>query len=48
MPSVACNLRPYSETVSFIQLDDIGAAALVLCAPVLFLHIETSPGNHQA
>jgi RepB DNA-primase from phage plasmid len=42
------NLRPYSQTVSFIQLDDIGADALVRCAPVLFLHIETSPAKHQA
>ncbi len=42
------NLRPYSETVSFIQLDDIGAAALARCAPAMFLHIQTSPGSHQA
>jgi hypothetical protein len=42
------NLRPYSDAVWFIQLDDIGADALARCAPAMFLQIETSPGNHQA
>jgi hypothetical protein len=42
------NLRPYGDAAWFIQLDDIGAAALARCAPAMFLQIETSPAKHQA
>jgi hypothetical protein len=42
------NVRPYGESVWFIQLDDIPPDALLRCSAAMFLHIETSPGKHQA
>lgn len=41
-------VRPDGPGVSFIQLDDLKAAALAQLAPAVFLILETSPGNHQA
>ncbi len=41
-------VRPLSERVHFVQLDDLGAAALSWVGDVAFLTLETSPGNHQA
>jgi hypothetical protein len=42
------NVRPYAEAVWFIQLDDIPSDALLRASAAMFLHIETSPGKHQA
>jgi hypothetical protein len=42
------NVQPYGENVWFIQLDDIPPDALQRCSAAMFLHIETSPGKHQA
>ena len=42
------NVRPYSESVWFIQLDDIPPDALLRASAAMFLQIETSPGKHQA
>ena len=42
------NVRPYGESVWFIQLDDIPPDTLGRVSAAMFLHIETSPGKHQA
>jgi RepB DNA-primase from phage plasmid len=42
------NVRPYAKAVWFIQLDDIPPDALLRASAAMFLHIETSPGKHQA
>ena len=41
-------IRPTSETVQFIQLDDLDAASLSRVGEAAFLTLQTSPGNHQA
>lgn len=42
-------LRPHkSASVSFIQLDDLGAADVERVKPAAFMVIETSPANFQA
>jgi hypothetical protein len=41
-------VRPMSETVAFIQLDDLTEAKLDRVRSVAFLTVRTSPGNHQA
>jgi DNA invertase Pin-like site-specific DNA recombinase len=41
-------VRPRSEKVTFIQLDDITTAQVQALTPVACLTLETSPGNHQA
>jgi hypothetical protein len=41
-------IRPISDKVHFVQLDDLDAAALVRVGDAAFLTLETSPGNHQA
>jgi hypothetical protein len=41
-------VRPLSEQVQFVQLDDLDAAALSRVGEAAFLTLQTSPGNHQA
>jgi len=41
-------VRPLSNTVQFVQLDDLDAAGLSRVGDAAFLILETSPGNHQA
>jgi hypothetical protein len=41
-------IRPISDKVHFVQLDDLDAAALGRVGDAAFLTLETSPGNHQA
>jgi hypothetical protein len=41
-------VRPLSEKVHFVQLDDLDADALKRVGEVAFLTLTTSPGNHQA
>ena len=41
-------VRPLSEKVHFVQLDDLDAAGLSRVGEAAFLTLETSPGNHQA
>ena len=41
-------VRPVSEKVHFVQLDDLDADALKRVGEVSFLTLTTSPGNHQA
>jgi RepB DNA-primase from phage plasmid len=41
-------VRPTSDKVHFVQLDDLDAAGLSRVGDAAFLTLETSPGNHQA
>ncbi|MFZ0272370.1 MAG: DNA-primase RepB domain-containing protein [Acidobacteriaceae bacterium] len=41
-------VRPLSDKVHFVQLDDLDAAGLGRVGEAAFLTLETSPGNHQA
>ena len=41
-------VRPLSDKVHFVQLDDLDAAALSRVGETAFLTLETSPGNNQA
>ena len=41
-------VRPLSEKVHFVQLDDLDAKALKRVGEAAFLTLTTSPGNHQA
>ena len=41
-------VRPLSDTVHFVQLDDLDAAGLSRVGEAAFLTLQTSPGNHQA
>lgn len=41
-------VRPLSEKVHFVQLDDLDANALKRVGQAAFLTLTTSPGNHQA
>jgi hypothetical protein len=41
-------VRPRSDKVTFIQLDDISRQQMDALIPVSCLTLETSPGNHQA
>src|SRR6202035_272729 len=41
-------IRPYSETATLIQLDDLDAEKVARVTPFSFLAFETSPGNFQA
>jgi hypothetical protein len=41
-------LRPTSEKVHFVQLDDLDAAGLSRVGEAAFMTLATSPGNHQA
>lgn len=41
-------VRPRGEGVTFIQLDDLDAAAIERVKPAAFLSLQTSPGNNQA
>jgi hypothetical protein len=41
-------LRPMSDKVHFVQLDDLDAAGLSRVGEAAFLTLQTSPGNHQA
>jgi hypothetical protein len=41
-------VRPTSETVQFVQLDDLDEARLKRAGEAAFLTLQTSPGNHQA
>jgi hypothetical protein len=41
-------IRPLSDKVHFVQLDDLDGAALSRIGEAAFLTLETSPGNHQA
>ncbi len=41
-------VRPVSDRVHFVQLDDLDAAGLSRVGESAFLTLETSPGNHQA
>jgi hypothetical protein len=41
-------VRPLSDKVHFVQLDDLDAAGLSRVGEAAFLTLETSPGNHQA
>jgi DNA invertase Pin-like site-specific DNA recombinase len=41
-------VRPRSDKVTFVQLDDLNAAQMEALIPVACLTLETSPGNHQA
>ncbi len=41
-------VRPRSEKVTFVQLDDLTSQQMQALIPVACLTLETSPGNHQA
>ena len=41
-------IRPLSDRVHFVQLDDLNATGLSRVGEAAFLTLETSPGNHQA
>jgi DNA invertase Pin-like site-specific DNA recombinase len=41
-------VRPRSDKVTFVQLDDLPRERIDVLAPVACLTLETSPGNHQA
>src|SRR5436305_9808620 len=41
-------VRPQGEGVTFVQLDDLDAAAVERVKPAAFLSLQTSPGNNQA
>jgi hypothetical protein len=41
-------VRPLSDKVHFVQLDDLDAAGFGRVGEATFLTLETSPGNHQA
>jgi hypothetical protein len=41
-------VRPLSEKVHFVQLDDLDAEGLKRVGDAAFLTLTTSPGNHQA
>jgi hypothetical protein len=41
-------VRPASDNVHFIQLDDLDSAKLERVGEAAFLTLQTSPGNHQA
>jgi hypothetical protein len=41
-------VRPLSDKVHFVQLDDLDASGLSRVGEAAFLMLETSPGNHQA
>jgi hypothetical protein len=41
-------VRPASDKVHFVQLDDLDAAALSRVGEAAFMTLTTSPGNHQA
>jgi hypothetical protein len=41
-------VRPLSDKVHFVQLDDLDAAGLGRVGDAAFLILQTSPGNHQA
>jgi hypothetical protein len=41
-------VRPLSDKVHFVQLDDLDAAGLSRAGEAAFLTLQTSPGNHQA
>jgi hypothetical protein len=41
-------VRPTSEKVHFVQLDDLDANELSRVGEAAFMTLETSPGNHQA
>jgi hypothetical protein len=41
-------VRPRSDKVMFVQLDDLSSAQVETLIPVACLTLETSPGNHQA
>jgi len=41
-------IRPLSDSVHFVQLDDLDEAALGRVGEAALLTIQTSPGNHQA
>lgn len=41
-------IRPLSDKVHFVQLDDLDAAGLSRVGDAAFMALETSPGNHQA
>jgi hypothetical protein len=41
-------VRPHSETSSLIQLDDLKQESLDRLADMVFLSLQTSPGNYQA
>jgi hypothetical protein len=41
-------VRPTSDKVHFVQLDDLDAAGLGRVGEAAFMTLETSPGNHQA
>jgi hypothetical protein len=40
-------VRPTSDKVHFVQLDDLDGTALSRVGEAAFLTLETSPGNHQ-
>lgn len=41
-------VRPISETVQFVQLDDLDEPQMKRAGEAAFLTLQTSPGNHQA
>jgi hypothetical protein len=41
-------VRPLSDRMRIVQLDDLGEAALKRVGEAAFLTLQTSPGNHQA
>jgi hypothetical protein len=41
-------VRPRSDKVTFVQLDDLNSAQVEHLIPFACLTLETSPGNHQA
>jgi hypothetical protein len=41
-------VRPTSDKVHFVQLDDLDASGLSRVGEAAFMTLETSPGNHQA
>jgi hypothetical protein len=41
-------IRPLSNRIHFVQLDDLDEAALSRVGEAAFLTLQTSPGNHQA
>lgn len=41
-------IRPLSDKVHFVQLDDLDATGISRVGEAAFLTLQTSPGNHQA
>jgi hypothetical protein len=45
--SCSVTIRPYSQSVTFVQLDDVDQAVLQFFTPLAFIRIRTSPESYQ-